>query len=155
MTERVCTWDDKNLDECGKPTEEYRRLYELWGQGGIGTIVLGNIPCDRRKFIRNLVKPILTTGEPTPGYPEAKQNAVMDPLSPWDAVEAFKPSIRAAKAHGSLVIGQVTHAGRVRALVYSPPSIRLSFCKSGSKRPIRSPRSLSRLRTCRVRLWEA
>ena len=53
------------------------------------------------------------------GYPEAKRNAVMDPLSTWDAVEAFKPAIQGAKAHGSLVIGQVTHAGRVSASVSS------------------------------------
>jgi 2,4-dienoyl-CoA reductase-like NADH-dependent reductase (Old Yellow Enzyme family) len=94
MTERLCTWDDTNLDECGKPTPEYLRLYEQWGQGEIGVIVLGNIPADRR-------------------YPESKNNAVMDPLNPWDAVAAFKPVIAAAKAKGSIVIGQVTHAGRV------------------------------------------
>jgi hypothetical protein len=41
-------------------------------------------------------------------------NAMMDPLSPWDAVKAFTPVIQGAKAKGSLVIGQVTHAGRVR-----------------------------------------
>jgi hypothetical protein len=58
--------------------------------------VLGNIPADRR-------------------YPEAKKNAVIDRTSPWDAVAAFTPVIKACKAHGSLVIGQVTHAGRVRA----------------------------------------
>jgi 2,4-dienoyl-CoA reductase-like NADH-dependent reductase (Old Yellow Enzyme family) len=94
MTERLCTWDDNNPDECGKPTQDYLRLYTEWGRGEIGVTILGNIPCDRR-------------------YPEAKKNAVIDPLSPWDAVEAFKPVIAAAKANGSLVIGQVTHAGRV------------------------------------------
>jgi 2,4-dienoyl-CoA reductase-like NADH-dependent reductase (Old Yellow Enzyme family) len=94
MTERLCTWSDDNLDDRGKPTPEYIRLYEEWGKGGIGVIVLGNIPCDRR-------------------YPEAKGNAIIDPLSSWDAVEAFGPVIRVAKAGGSLVIGQVTHAGRV------------------------------------------
>jgi NAD/NADP transhydrogenase alpha subunit len=62
------------------------------------TIILGNIPCDRR-------------------YPETKKNAVMDPLSSWDAVAAFRPLMAATKAHGSLVIGQVTHAGRVRCHV--------------------------------------
>jgi 2,4-dienoyl-CoA reductase-like NADH-dependent reductase (Old Yellow Enzyme family) len=94
MTERLCTWDDANPSLCGKPTEAYRRLYEEWGKGEIGTIVLGNIPCDAR-------------------YPEAKGNAVIDPLSAWDAVEAFKPVVAAAKAHGSLLLGQITHAGRV------------------------------------------
>jgi 2,4-dienoyl-CoA reductase-like NADH-dependent reductase (Old Yellow Enzyme family) len=41
----------------------------------------------------------------------------MDPLSSWDAVAAFRPLMAATKAHGSLVIGQVTHAGRVRGHV--------------------------------------
>jgi 2,4-dienoyl-CoA reductase-like NADH-dependent reductase (Old Yellow Enzyme family) len=94
MTERLCTWDDENPNECGKPTKEYLRLYKIWGEGRIGVTVLGNIPCDRR-------------------YPEAKRNAVIDPLSPWDAVAAFKPVIEAARVSGSIVIGQVTHAGRV------------------------------------------
>jgi 2,4-dienoyl-CoA reductase-like NADH-dependent reductase (Old Yellow Enzyme family) len=144
MTERLCTWSDENPDECGKPTPEYVRLYEEWGKGEIGVIVLGNIPCDRR-------------------YPEAKGtcyelrntvdeatdtvfagNAVMDPLSPWDAVAAFKPVIAGAKAKGSLVIGQVTHAGRVR-LVYllclgdSRDSVRLQQTPSEvTKEPVSS-----------------
>jgi hypothetical protein len=50
MTERLCTWDDTNWDVCGQPTKEYLRLYQEWGQGGIGVIVLGNIPIDRRMF---------------------------------------------------------------------------------------------------------
>lgn len=54
---------------------------------------MGNIPCDRR-------------------YPEAKGNAIMDPTQSWDHVALFKPVIAAAKAGGSIVIAQVTHAGR-------------------------------------------
>jgi hypothetical protein len=56
-------------------------------------IVLGNLPVSRTDL-------------------EAKKNAIIDAKSPWDAVEAFKPVIAAAKAHGSLVIGQTTHGGR-------------------------------------------
>lgn len=62
-------------------------------QGKIGVIVLGNLPVSRTDL-------------------EAKKNAVIDARSPWDAVEAFKPVIAAAKAHGSLCIGQTTHGGR-------------------------------------------
>lgn len=94
MTERLCTWQDGQPTTSGQPTEEYIRLYKEWGQGGIGVIVLGNIPCDAR-------------------YPEAKGNAIMDPVSTWNPAEAFKPVMAACKANGSLVIGQVTHAGRV------------------------------------------
>jgi 2,4-dienoyl-CoA reductase-like NADH-dependent reductase (Old Yellow Enzyme family) len=40
MTERLCTYDDNDLDARGKPTPEYIKLYEEWGKGEIGTIVL-------------------------------------------------------------------------------------------------------------------
>ncbi|GAA5994756.1 NADH:flavin oxidoreductase/NADH oxidase family protein [Rhodotorula paludigena] len=93
MTERLCTYDQDNLDERGKPTPEYEHLYKVWGEGKIGVIVLGNIPIDREGL-------------------EAKKNAIIDARSPWDPVAAFKPVIAAAKAHGSLVIGQLTHGGR-------------------------------------------
>jgi 2,4-dienoyl-CoA reductase-like NADH-dependent reductase (Old Yellow Enzyme family) len=59
VTERLCTWSDDNLDERGRPTPEYIELYKVWGEGAIGTIVLGNLPVDRTQ-------------------PEAKKNAVID-----------------------------------------------------------------------------
>lgn len=93
MTERLCTYSQTDLDERGKPTPEYIELYKQWGAGEIGTIVLGNIPIQREGL-------------------EAKKNAVIDKDSPWDPIEAFKPVIAAAKAHGMLCIGQLTHGGR-------------------------------------------
>ncbi|KAK4704414.1 hypothetical protein P7C70_g1802, partial [Phenoliferia sp. Uapishka_3] len=77
------------------PTPAYLRLYEEWGKGAIGLIIVGNVPCDAR-------------------YPEAKGNAIIDRdhKDNWDQVAAFKPVFAAAKAHGSVVIVQVTHAGR-------------------------------------------
>ena len=33
-------------------------------------------------------------------------------MKTWDAIENLKPVIAASKAHGSLVIGQLTHGGR-------------------------------------------
>lgn len=33
-TERLCTFDQDNLDERGKPTPEYIKLYEEWGKVG-------------------------------------------------------------------------------------------------------------------------
>ncbi|GAA5902154.1 hypothetical protein JCM6882_006715 [Rhodosporidiobolus microsporus] len=90
MTERLCTYDQENLDERGKPTEEYRKLYEVWGEGQIGVIVFGNIPVDRTGL-------------------EAKGNAVIDAKSPWDPVEAFKPTVAAAKAQGSLAVAKTLY----------------------------------------------
>lgn len=40
MTERLCTWGQNGDLENGKPTPEYLKLYEEWGKGAIGTIVL-------------------------------------------------------------------------------------------------------------------
>ncbi|GAA6005645.1 hypothetical protein JCM10207_005281 [Rhodosporidiobolus poonsookiae] len=93
MTERLASYDQENLDKRGIPSEAYNHLYKVWGEGKIGVIVLGNIPVERKGL-------------------EAKGNVIIDAKSPWDPVEAFKPAIAAAKAHGSLVIGQLTHGGR-------------------------------------------
>jgi 2,4-dienoyl-CoA reductase-like NADH-dependent reductase (Old Yellow Enzyme family) len=153
MTERLCTWDDANPNECGKPTEEYLRLYREWGQGGIGTIILGNIPCDRRSSALLACFTCLTALLSCfSGYPEAKRNAVIDPLSPWDAVSAFKPVVDVCKAKGSLVIGQVTHAGRVRPPLGSLCSYSFTFL---SKPPRRLQRSPFPHRTCSRRRLEA
>lgn len=43
MTERLCTFDQDNLEERGKATAEYKHLYEVWGEGQIGVIVLGSV----------------------------------------------------------------------------------------------------------------
>lgn len=59
---QLCTYDDENHDERGKPTPEYLKLYEEWGKGAIGVIVLGNIPVDRTQL-------------------EAKKNVIIDPRS--------------------------------------------------------------------------
>lgn len=93
MTERLCSWDEKDIASRGKPTPEYIRLYEEWGKGKFGVIVLGNLPVDAR-------------------HPEAAKNACVDRDSNWDVVEAFKPVVKASKADGALLIGQLTHAGR-------------------------------------------
>ncbi|KAK9894772.1 FMN-linked oxidoreductase [Cystobasidium minutum MCA 4210] len=111
MTERLCTWG-LELSDRGHPTEAYRRLYQLWGEGGTGIIVFGNVPCDSR-------------------YPEAARNACMDPeTSPKDIVEQFKPSIQAAKAHGSLAIMQITHAGRQTPEFVAPTPVSSSASQS-------------------------
>ncbi|WAR60336.1 hypothetical protein PtB15_9B273 [Puccinia triticina] len=111
MTERLCTYDDVDLEDRGKPTPEYEELYRVWGEGKIGTIILGNIPVHRE-------------------YLEAKGNAIIDKDSPWDPVKAFMPVIAAAKAHGSLVIGQLTHAGRQTPFHVNPNPVSASETQS-------------------------
>ena len=93
MTERLCTWS-ADLKGRGHPTEAYINMYKLWGEGQVGVMIFGNVPCDVR-------------------YPEAARNMCLDPdESPPNIVQMFKPAITAAKAHGSLAIIQITHAGR-------------------------------------------
>lgn len=122
MTERLCTYDETDLGARGKPTPEYIELYRVWGQGKIGIIVLGNIPIHRENL-------------------EAKGNFIIDKDSPWDPVECLKPVIDAAKAHGSLVIGQLTHGGRQTSIdinpkpvsaseTQSPPTFGMTFAKA-------------------------
>ncbi|CDZ96185.1 nadh oxidase [Phaffia rhodozyma] len=93
MTERLCTFSQEDHGARGKSTPEYVRLYEEWGKGEIGVIVLGNIPIDRTAL-------------------EAAGNIVIDKRSSFDPVENIKPVIEASKAHGSIIIGQLTHGGR-------------------------------------------
>jgi 2,4-dienoyl-CoA reductase-like NADH-dependent reductase (Old Yellow Enzyme family) len=93
MTERLCTYEDGDLEARGKTTKEYEHLYKVWGEGEIGTIVLGNIPIEREGL-------------------EAKKNIIADKANSWSAVENLKPAIAYSKAHGSLCIGQLTHGGR-------------------------------------------
>ncbi|GAA5880378.1 hypothetical protein JCM1840_006196 [Sporobolomyces johnsonii] len=104
MTERLSTYDQDNHDERGKPTPLYENLYRVWGEGRIGVIVLGNVPVDRTSL-------------------EAPRNAIIDPRSSWDAVEAFRPAIAAAKAHGSLVIAQLTMGGRQTPTLVTPTPV--------------------------------
>jgi len=111
MTERLCTFDQLNLDSRGKPTPEYLELYRVWSEGKIGIIILGNIPVHRE-------------------YLEAKGNAIIDKDSSWDPVEAFKPVIATSKAHGSLVIGQLTHAGRQTPSHVNPNPVSASDVQS-------------------------
>ncbi|KAI8458738.1 hypothetical protein BY996DRAFT_4576812, partial [Phakopsora pachyrhizi] len=93
MSERLCTFDETDLDKRGNPTSDYLKLYKVWGEVKIGIIILGNISIHRE-------------------YLEARGNLVIDKNSKWDPVEAIEPIVRVTKSNGSLVIGQLTHGGR-------------------------------------------
>lgn len=64
-------------------------------------------------------------------YPEAARNACMDrDQSPKDIVEKFRPVIKASKAHGSLAIMQITHAGRQTPEFVAPSPVSSSETQS-------------------------
>lgn len=95
MTERISSWDPKNIEARGIPGQEMINLYKRWGEGGFGIILTGNILID----LVNL---------------EAAGNPIIPPDAPFEGerFEAFNEMAKQSKAHGSLVMGQVNHPGR-------------------------------------------
>ncbi|KAI6908843.1 hypothetical protein KC334_g4367, partial [Hortaea werneckii] len=43
MTERLSSWDPKNLEARGVPSKNLVNVYRRWGEGGMGHILTGNI----------------------------------------------------------------------------------------------------------------
>ncbi|KAK3060039.1 hypothetical protein LTS18_009481, partial [Coniosporium uncinatum] len=97
MTERLSSWDPNNFQKRGIPSEQLINVYKRWGEGGLGLILTGNTMIDYDQL-------------------EAKGN----PIVPQEAeakdgdarFEAFKKQAEAAKAHGDLIVMQVSHPGR-------------------------------------------
>ncbi|KAL6715478.1 hypothetical protein ACLMJK_006439 [Lecanora helva] len=101
MTERISTWDPKNVDARGIPTNNLINVYKRWGEGELGTILTGNIMMEYDQ-LEAAGNPIIPSGAEFKG----------------ERFEAFKKLADESKAHGSLIVGQVSHPGR-----QSPDSI--------------------------------
>lgn len=69
------------------------RAYRTWSQGGVGLILTGNIMVDRR-------------------YRERAANVVVDGDQDEAAREGLRTYAEAAKSAGSIVLAQISHAGR-------------------------------------------
>ncbi|KAL8932555.1 MAG: hypothetical protein Q9211_006247 [Gyalolechia sp. 1 TL-2023] len=95
MTERLSSWDPKDFEARGIPSKDLINLYKRWGDGQIGTILTGNIMIEYDQL-------------------EAPGNAIIPRTAPFsdERFEAFKELAAESKAHGSLIIGQVSHPGR-------------------------------------------
>lgn len=105
MTERLSSWDSKDLKARGIPSKNLINVYKRWGEGKFGQILTGNIMIeyDQLEAAGNPIIP-QETGFSGPRF------------------DAFKEMAAAAKAHGSLVIGQVSHPGRqVESRIQSNP----------------------------------
>ncbi|KAL3422817.1 NADH oxidase 1 [Phlyctema vagabunda] len=95
MTERLSSWDPKDFAARGIPSKDLINVYKRWGEGEYGQILTGNIMIEYDQL-----------------------EAMGNPIVPRDAefsgprFEAFKELASAAKAHGSLVVGQISHPGR-------------------------------------------
>ncbi|KAK4635649.1 NADH-dependent flavin oxidoreductase nadA [Fulvia fulva] len=95
MTERISSWDPKNLEARGIPSDKLVHAYKIWGEGQIGLILSGNIMFEY-DHLEAAGNPIIPRGAPYEG----------------ERFEQFKKMAQGAKAHGDLVVGQVSHPGR-------------------------------------------
>ena len=95
MTERLSTWDPKNLSARGIPSPELINVYRRWGEGGYGMILTGNIMIHPEEL-------------------EAAGNAIIPLDAPFSGERfgAFKKLATAAKSKGGVIYGQVSHPGR-------------------------------------------
>jgi 2,4-dienoyl-CoA reductase-like NADH-dependent reductase (Old Yellow Enzyme family) len=95
MTERLSSWDPKDFKKRGIPSKNLINVYKRWGEGEYGQILTGNIMIEYDQL-----------------------EAMGNPIIPREAdfsgerFDAFKKMAEASKAHGSLIVGQVSHPGR-------------------------------------------
>lgn len=95
MTERISSWDPKNFEARGIPSENLINVYKRWGEGELGTILTGNTMIELDQL-------------------EAAGNPIVPRRAPFsgERFEAFKRQAAAAKAHGCLCVAQMSHPGR-------------------------------------------
>ncbi|KAK8161784.1 hypothetical protein IWX90DRAFT_388392 [Phyllosticta citrichinensis] len=95
LTERISSWNYKDVASRGIPSKTLINLYRRWGEGGYGVIVTGN-----------------TFFEPE--HLEAMGNPIIPKDAPFEGprFEAFKEMAEVSKKEGSLILIQVSHAGR-------------------------------------------
>ena len=95
MTERLSSWDPKNLEARGIPSKELINVYRRWGEGDLGTILTGNlmVELDQLEAQGNMIVPL--HAEPS-----------------GERFNAFKELAEVSKKHGSLILGQLSHPGR-------------------------------------------
>ncbi|KAI0890837.1 hypothetical protein F4806DRAFT_347314 [Annulohypoxylon nitens] len=95
MTERLSTWDPKDLPKRGVPTKELINVYKRWGEGGHGVILTGNTLLEYDQL-------------------EAPGNPIIPGDAPFsgERFRGFAELASQAKAHGSLILCQLSHPGR-------------------------------------------
>jgi 2,4-dienoyl-CoA reductase-like NADH-dependent reductase (Old Yellow Enzyme family) len=108
MTERLCRWNEQGEDISarGFPSKELERLYGTWGEGETGVIVSGNIMV-KYDAVEAYGNPILHDNHD-------------------GRVEAFRRVTKAAQAHGSLIVAQISHPGRQGSATLNPEPVSAS-----------------------------
>ena len=95
MTERLSSWDPKDFAARGIPSRQLINVYRRWGEGGMGTILTGNVMLE-------------------PDHLEAAGNPIVPRTAEpkGERFEAFKEMATQGKAQGSLMVAQLSHPGR-------------------------------------------
>ncbi|CAD5213682.1 unnamed protein product [Bursaphelenchus xylophilus] len=103
LTERTASYDPKNLEYSGLPTQKILNLYEKWSKGGFGLVVTGNIPVDHRHL-------------------ECGGNIWLDnEFMTEERARKFKMLARAMKSNGDTVaLAQLSHAGHKTPAAINP-----------------------------------
>jgi 2,4-dienoyl-CoA reductase-like NADH-dependent reductase (Old Yellow Enzyme family) len=94
MTERLA-------DPHNRATPALERLYRLWGAGGAGLLLTGNVQIDRKHL-------------------EAAGNVAIDGTEDAAALAALRGFAEAAKSGGARVWMQISHAGRQTLKIINP-----------------------------------
>ncbi|KAK1998395.1 FMN-linked oxidoreductase [Colletotrichum falcatum] len=97
MAENLASWSGTDPSRRGIPTPELVDIYRRWGEGpnSFGVIVTGNV--DVEFDYMTAVGDMIVTPECEPA---------------GERFEGFRAVAAAGKAHGSLMLAQITHAGR-------------------------------------------
>ncbi|KAI0525667.1 NADH oxidase [Xylaria bambusicola] len=108
-SEHLASFDAVNVEKRGIPSPELIHLYSIFGKGGWGQILTGNIQ-------------ISYTDLEGPG------NAIIPPDAEFSGprFEAFAALAAAGKSNGSLIVGQVSHPGRQAPEALQPHPISAS-----------------------------
>ncbi|KAM0247752.1 hypothetical protein ACHAQJ_009713 [Trichoderma viride] len=137
MAEVLATWDPKNPPKRGVPTDELVELYRRWGEGenSWGIITTGNIAVEF-EAMASVADMIITPECPPHG----------------ERFEKFREIASAAKAHGSLILGEVNHPGRqlplsINAHAISSSDVQLEpkFGKSFAKPRVATKAEMARV----------
>ncbi|EUC56005.1 NADH:flavin oxidoreductase/NADH oxidase [Rhizoctonia solani AG-3 Rhs1AP] len=113
LTERMSSWDQHDPSKRGVPPERLVKLYEEWGKGDWGIIATGNVMVH-------------------PEHLEAAGNAILyAPHETPERIEQFRRIAAAGKAHGSLMVMQLSHAGRQVPIYVQPHPVGASDIQLG------------------------
>ncbi|KAK6598135.1 NADH oxidase 1 [Botrytis cinerea] len=95
MSERQSSWDPKDFKSRGIPFTSLVNVYKRWGEGEYGQILTGNVMIEYDHL-------------------ESMGNSIIPLDAPFEGerFERFAAMAKAGKAHGSLMVAQVSHPGR-------------------------------------------